>query len=68
MGSDLALDEHGHVHEHVVQFLDGLLQLHDVIVTRLDVLERLLGLLRVCDDLNNSGTEGQTFTQKLRQI
>lgn len=42
---DLALDKHRHVHEHVVQLADGRLQLDDVGVPRLDVGQRLLGLL-----------------------
>ncbi len=37
--TDLLLNEHGHVEEHVAQLGDALLQLHDVIVPRLDVLE-----------------------------
>jgi hypothetical protein len=39
--TDLAFDEHGHVHEHVVQLLDGSLQLDDVRMPRFDVGQRL---------------------------
>ena len=46
----LTLHQHGHVHEHVVELLDGGLQLHDVGVPRLDVGQRLLGGRRVHDD------------------
>lgn len=35
----LALDEHRHVHEHVVELLDRLLELHDVVMPRLNVLQ-----------------------------
>lgn len=33
----LALDQHRHVHEHVVQLFDAILQLHDVLVPSLDI-------------------------------
>ena len=48
--TDLALYQHGHVHEHVVQLLDGGLQLDDVRVPSLDVRQGLLGRRRVHDD------------------
>ena len=48
--TDLTLYEHGHVHEHVVQLLDGGLQLDDVGVPSLDVRQGLLGRRRVHDD------------------
>lgn len=63
----LRLDEHGHVHEHVVQLLDAVLQLDDVIVTRLDVLQRLLGLTRVRQDLTGNETS-KTNTRKTNNI
>lgn len=47
MFSDLTLDQHCHVHEHVVELADGSLQLDDVGVSRLDVGERLFRLLRL---------------------
>jgi len=50
-GGDLTFYEHGHVHEHVVKFFDRLLQLHNVIVSRFNVLQWLLRLLRIGDDL-----------------
>lgn len=46
----LALYKHGHVHEHVVQLLDGGLQLDDVGVPGFDVGEGLLGLGSVHHD------------------
>ena len=46
----LTLDQHCHVHEHVVQLLDGGLQLDDVGVPSLDVRQGLLGRRRVHDD------------------
>lgn len=52
---DLTLDEHGHVHEHVVQLADGRLQLDDIGVPRLDVRQRLLRLLRLHYDLQFAG-------------
>ena len=48
--TDLTLYQHGHVHEHVVQLLDGGLQLDDVGVPSLDVRQGLLGRRRVHDD------------------
>ena len=48
--TDLALYQHGHVHEHVVQLLDGGLQLDDVRVPSLDVRQGLLGRRSVHDD------------------
>ena len=50
--TDLTLDEHGHVHEHVVQLLDGGLQLDEHLVPVLDVLQRLPQLGRVPLDLD----------------
>ena len=46
----LTLNQHGHIHEHVVQLLDGRLQLNDVRVPRLYVCQRLLGRGSVHDD------------------
>ena len=46
----LTLDQHGHVHEHVVQLFDGGLQLDDVCMPGLDVGQRLLGARGVHDD------------------
>lgn len=48
-GMYLTLDEHGDVHEHVVQFLYAALQPYDVFVTRLDLAQRLLGDSRIYD-------------------
>ena len=60
MHSHLRFDKHGHVHEHVVQLLDALLQLHDVVVSRLDVLQRLARLRRVGQDLKKRSCEQRT--------
>ena len=46
----LTLDKHGHIHEHVVEFLDGGLQLDDVCVPRLNVCQGLLGCCCVHDN------------------
>lgn len=51
ISSNLTLDEHGHVHKHVVQLSNTVLELHNVLVTRLDIGERLFGRLRVHDNL-----------------
>ena len=51
----LTLDQHCHVHEHVVQLLDGRLQLDDVRVPRLDVCQRLLCCSCVHDDTLRAG-------------
>ena len=51
----LTLDQHSHVHEHVVQLLDGGLQLDDVRVPRLDVCQRLLCCSCVHDDTLRAG-------------
>ena len=55
----LTLDQHSHVHEHVVQLLDGRLQLDDVRVPRLDVCQRLLCCSRVHDDTLQAGHASQ---------
>lgn len=39
--SYLGLHEHGHVREHLMQLPNAGLQLHDVLVTRLDFIESL---------------------------
>lgn len=49
----LILDHHRHIHEHVVQFFDWILQFDDVSVSRLNISERLFGLVRVHDNLNH---------------
>ena len=46
----LTLDEHGHVHEHVVELLDRGLQLDNVGVSGLNVRQRLLRGCRVHDN------------------
>lgn len=56
--ADLTLDQHGHVHEHVVQLADAGLQFDDVGVPRLDVRQRLLRLLRLHYYLEFGGVEG----------
>lgn len=39
----LALHQHGHVHEHAMEFSDAVLQLDDLIVPRLNLIHGLLG-------------------------
>ena len=56
----LALHKHGHVHEHVVELLDGGLQLDDVRVPRLDVRQGLLGRSCVHDNALKSFQSFQT--------
>lgn len=47
----LALHQHGHVHKHVMQLTDAGFQFDDLIVPRLDFVQRLLCHLRVHFDL-----------------
>lgn len=47
----LAFDQHGHVDEHVVQLADAVFQLDDLSVSGLDLVQSLLGHLRVHFDL-----------------
>ena len=54
----LLLDQSRHVDEHVVHLFDAFLQLHDVLVTRFDVCQRLSRLLRVHLDLSDSEGQG----------
>ena len=49
--SHLTLHKHGHVHKHIVQLSYRVLQLHDVVVSRLNVRQSLPRLLRLHDDL-----------------
>eukprot|EP01137_Pigoraptor_chileana_P034345 Opistho-2@26758 len=44
----LALHQDGHVQEELVKFFDALFQLENVLVSVLDVLQRLLGLCVAC--------------------
>ena len=46
----LALDKHSHVHEHVMELLDGGLKLDDIGVPRFDVRQGLLGSSCVHDN------------------
>lgn len=50
-GTHLALHQHGHVHEHIVQLPDAGLQLDDLTVPSLDLTQRLLRDAGVHDDL-----------------
>lgn len=50
-GAHLALHKHGHVHEHVVQFTDAVLQLNDLTVPCLNLTQGLLRDAGVHDDL-----------------
>lgn len=47
----LALDQHGHVNKHVMQLADAVFQLDDLGVSGLDLVQGLLGHLRVHFDL-----------------
>lgn len=47
----LAFDQHGHVDEHVVQLADAVFKLDDLGVSGLDLVQSLLGHLRVHFDL-----------------
>lgn len=53
--SHLALHEHRHVHEHVMQLPDAVLQLDDLAVPRLNLIECLLCDVGVHDDLQGEG-------------
>lgn len=60
----LALDQHGHVDEHVVQLADAVFELDDLGVSGLDLVQGLLGHLGVHLDLRERAglghvTEGQ---------
>lgn len=50
-GTYLALHQHGHVHEHIVQLPDTVLQLDDLTVSGLNLTEGLLRDAGVHDDL-----------------
>lgn len=71
-GMYLTLDEHGDVHEHVVQFLYAALQPYDVFVTRLDLAQRLLGDSRIYDlkraKIFTSGSFSTQFCMKAVEI
>ena len=47
----LALNQHSHVHEHIVEFFNRLFKLHNIIVSSFNIHQRLLCLLCVCDNL-----------------
>ena len=51
LGTHLALHKHGHVHEHVMQLTDAVLQLNDLTVPSLNLAEGLLRNAGVHDDL-----------------
>lgn len=53
-GTHLALHEHGHVHEHVVQLPDAVLQLDDLTVACLNLTQGLLRDAGVHDDLGGA--------------
>lgn len=53
----LVLDQHGHVHKHVMQLADRVLQFHNVGVASLNVRQRLPGLLRLHNDLKKKRPE-----------
>lgn len=50
----LALHQHGHVHEHIVQLPDAVLQLDDLTVSGLYLAQGLLGNAGVHDDLEDT--------------
>lgn len=54
MRSYLTLDQHGHIHKHIVELPDRVFELNDVSVTRFDVRESLFCLLRLHDDLREA--------------
>lgn len=56
LDSYLALHKHGHVHEHVVQLADAVLQLDDLAVPRLDLAQSLLRDAGVHDDLGGGSS------------
>ena len=67
----LALHKHGHVHEHVVELLDGGLQLDDVGVPRLDVRQGLLGRSSVHDnalDIFHSESIGRVISSSANNM
>lgn len=55
-GTHLALHKHGHVHEHVVQLTDAVLQLDDLTVPRLNLTQGLLRDTGVHDDLRDGSS------------
>lgn len=65
--SHLTLNQHGHVHEHVVQLTDAILQLDDLIVPGFDLIHGLLGDVGVHDDLNK-GRDTHTQSAGLHQF
>lgn len=52
-GTHLALHQHGHVHEHIVELPDAVLQLDDLTVSGLDLTQSLLRDAGVHDDLGS---------------
>lgn len=61
----LCLHQHGHVHEHGVELPYAGLQTHDVLVSRLDLVQGLPSDLRVWDDLRTDKsliTSGEVHT------
>lgn len=61
-GTHLALDQHGHVDEHVVQLTDAVFQLDDLSVPGLDLVQGLLRHLRVHFDLRGRFTQVTTLS------
>lgn len=55
-GTHLALHKHGHVHEHVMQLTDAVLQLDDLTMPRLNLAQGLLRDTGVHDDLGDGSS------------
>lgn len=47
MAHYLALDQHGHIHEHVMQFPNRVLQFNNISMTCFDISKSLFGLMRI---------------------
>ena len=54
--SHLAFHQHGHVNEHVMEFADAVFQFDDLSVSGFDLVQGLLGHLRVHLDLRRHGS------------
>lgn len=50
----LTLHQHGHIHEHIVQLTDAVLQFDDFIVPRLNLIHSLFTDVAVHDDLEQT--------------
>lgn len=64
----LTLDEHRHIHKHIVKLPYGALQLHDIVVSGFNVSKSLLRLLRVRDDALREDAGVPAFDHLLQGI